>query len=204
MVNKLTTRRTSIALAVVAGVTLSGCGGADWIKDRITSPSSNETEVLGAPDAETYLFELGQVASGDASAAAEAYADANAAARLTPGTSADLRLGLVLAIPGHANSNPLRASQILRGVLSETELLTQAEISLAQVMLASAERQAATMSEYERYRSTSSQELTSSEQQAAQRIAAAEAEARRLRQELAEANEKLEALTSIERDIRER
>ncbi len=204
MGKKQTTGHQTIALALVAGAMVSGCGSADWIKDRITSGSTDETEVLGAPPAERYLAELGLVASGSATAAEEAFADASAVANLTPGPSADLRLGLVLAVPGHAHSDAARASQLLRGVLGQTELLTQSEISLAQIMLASAERQAGAEAETSRLRTSSSQSLESQEQQAAARIAAAEAENRRLRAELAEANEKLDALTSIERDIRER
>ena len=183
---------------------LAGCGSTDWIKDRISSSTSNETEVLGAPDADTYVFELGQIAAGDADAQAEAYADAAAAAELTPGTTADLRLGLVLAIPGHPHSDAARAVTLLRGVLNETELLTQAEISLAQIMLNSAERQAMISSENMRIQSESSRVLSSTTRQAAARESALEAENERLRAELADAQQKLEALTSIERDIRER
>ncbi|MEL7185812.1 MAG: hypothetical protein AAFN50_05180 [Pseudomonadota bacterium] len=191
-------------MALVAMAMLSGCSSTDWIKDRISSGASNETEVLGAPDADAYVQELGLIAAGDATAQAEAYEDAAATARLTPGTTADLRLGLVLAVPGHPHSDASRAVTLLRGVLNETELLTQAEIALARIMLNSAERQAMISSENMRIQSESSRVLSSTERQAAARQAALEAENQRLRAELADAQQKLEALTSIERDIRER
>lgn len=199
-----TIQRRNFAVALVAIAILSGCSSTDWIKDRISSGTSNETEVLGAPDADEYVQELGLIASGDTTAQAEAYEDASAAARLTPGTTADLRLGLVLAVPGHPHSDAARAVSLLRGVLNETELLTQAEISLARIMLNSAERQAMISSENMRIQSESSRVLSSTERQAAARQAALEAENQRLRAELADAQQKLEALTSIERDIRER
>lgn len=191
-------------MALVATATLAGCGATDWIGDAITSSPSNETEVLGAPDADTYVHELGRIAAGDANAQAEAYADAAAAAELTPGTTTNLRLGLVLAVPGHPHSDPMRAVALLNSVLNETELLTQAEISLAYIMLNSAERQANISRENLRIQSESSEVLSLTTRQAAARQTALEDENARLRAELADAQQKLEALTSIERDIRER
>ena len=86
-------------MTALVAAALSGCGGTtDWIKGRISS-STNESEILGAPEIEVYISELGQIAAGDPAAQAEVYADAAAAAQLTPSPSTNLRFGLVLAIP---------------------------------------------------------------------------------------------------------
>ena len=200
-----TTRWNGIALALTAAAMLSACGGtSDWIRDRITSGESSDPAIIGAPDIDMYVGELGQIASGDPAAQAEIYADAAAAAQLTPGPSTHLRLGLVLAVPGHPESNPDEAVNLLRGVLTATELLTPAEISLAQILLNSAERQVVASAETRRLRATTSRAQQTQEQAVAQRLSTVEAENRRLRRELDDANEKLDALTSIERDIRER
>ena len=57
--------------------------------------------------------------------------------------------------------------------------------------------------ETRRLRAASTRAANSEERAAAARMAAIESENRQLRQSLAEAQEKLEAITSIERSIRE-
>ena len=190
-----------MAAALVA--MLSACGQtSDWIKGRISS-SSNEAQLLGAQEIDTYINELSQIASGDPAAQAEIFADASAGAQLTPSPSTNLRLGLVLAIPGHPESDPERAQSILREVMTQTLLLTPAELALATIHLNSVERQIVANIETDRLRTSASRAAQSQEQASNRRLAAVEAENRRLREDLAEAETKLDAITSIERSIRE-
>lgn len=190
----------TIALLIAA---LSGCGQTtDWIKGRISS-GSDSPELLGAPEIEVYVSELSRIASGDPAAQAEIFADASAAAQLTPSPSTNLRLGLVLAIPGHPEYDPQQSASILREVLTQTLLLTPAEISLAVIHLNDVERQIIANAESQRLRASSSRAAQTQEAATSQRLTAVEAENRRLRRDLAEAEQKLEAITSIERSIRE-
>ncbi len=183
--------------------TLSGCGQtSDWIKGRISSNSDN-TEILGAPDVDVYIAELGRVASGDPAAQAEIFADAATAAQLTPSPSTNLRLGLVLAVPGHPESDPEKSASILREVLAQTILLTPGEISLAVIHLNNVERQIVANAESRRLRASSSRAAQTQEDATNQRLVTVEAENRQLRRNLEEAEQKLEAITSIERSIRE-
>jgi hypothetical protein len=92
---------------------------------------------------------------------------------------------------------------MLREILTQTELLTQSEIALATVHLKSVENLMVVESEARRLRASTSRAAQTQEAAAAQRLANVEAENRRLRSELEEALEKLDALTSIERSIRE-
>jgi hypothetical protein len=196
-----TTRMRNIAVTALATMALSGCGQTmDWIKGR-PATSNEKTEILGAAEVEIYIQELGQIAAGDPAALAEVYADASAASTLTPSPSTNLRLGLVLSIPGHSESNPEDAQQLLRGVLTQQLLLTPAEISLATIHLNSAEQQIVAANEARSLRLSSSRSAQTQQQSAQQRISSIEAENRRLRGELAEAEQKLEAITSIERSI---
>lgn len=196
--NRLTTLTRLIALTAVVVATLSGCAQTkDWIQNRITS-HPNEAGILGAPNAENYLQELGRLSSGDPAIQAEIFADASAVALLTPGPSANLRLGLVLAIPGHAESDPGKAQNLLREVLTETLLLTPPEIYLATIHLNNVDQQIAAAADTRRLHATQTQE-----QAIRQRLATAETDNQRMRSELAEAEQKLEAITSIERSIRE-
>jgi len=190
-----------MTVLVVAG--LSGCGQTtDWIKGRVDS-GPDEPGILGAPEVESYIAELGRIASGDPAAQAEIFADAAAAAQLTPGAVTNLRFGLVLAIPGHPESDPERAQSILREVLAQTILLTPAEISLATIHLNNVERQIVADSEARRLRTSTSRTAATQRQTLSQRLATVEAENRELREDLEEAEQKLEAITNIERSIRE-
>lgn len=204
MVNgKLTSRARAIAMTALVAAALSGCGQTtDWIKGRISS-STDESEILGAPEIEVYISELGKIASGDPAAQAEIYADAAAAAQLTPSPTTNLRFGLVLAIPGHPESDPLQAQSVLREVLAQTILLTPAEISLATIHLNDVERQIVANSEARRLRAASSRAAQTQEQALQGRLATVEAANRVLRRDLEEAEQKLEAITNIERSIRE-
>jgi hypothetical protein len=198
---KLTT--TALVMTALVAITLSGCAQtSDWIKGRTTSESSDPVFV-DEPGVDIYIAELGKIASGDPAAQAEIYADAAAAAQLTPDASTNLRLGLVLAIPGHPESDPERAQSILREVLAQTILLTPAEISLATIHLNNVERQIVANSEASRQRASSTRIARTQEQALNQRLSTVEAENRQLRQDLDEAEQKLEAITSIERSIRE-
>jgi F0F1-type ATP synthase epsilon subunit len=92
---------------------------------------------------------------------------------------------------------------VLRGVLDQAELLTQAEIALAAVHLASADRIAGVTAEASRLRSVDSRAASAEQRALNQRLATAEQENQRLRAELEDALQKLEAITTIERSIRE-
>jgi hypothetical protein len=198
---KLTT--TALTISGLVAMALSGCGQtSDWIKGRSTTKTYDPGFVT-APDAGILLTDLGKIASGDPAAQAELYADAAAAAQLTPDASTNLRLGLILAIPGHPESDPKRAQSILREVLAQTVLLTPAEISLATIHLNNVERQIVANSETHRRQASSTRIAKTREQGLKQQLAAIEAENRQLHQDIEEAEQKLEAITSIERSIRE-
>jgi len=170
---------TALAICGIVAVALSGCSQtADWIKGRSTT-ETYDPNLVGAPNVENLIADLGKISSGDPAAQAELYADAAAAAQLTPNASTNLRLGLILSIPGHPESDPERAQSILREVLAQTN------------------------SEARRQQASSTRMAKTQERTLQQQLAAREAENRQLRQDLEEAEQKLEAITSIERSIRE-
>ena len=203
--NKNTTRRTQFAIALVIVALLGGCSQTkDFMNSmRKTSSSSSDPVILGAPEADHYLQELYDLAAGDPATQAEIFADAESGSKLTPGPQTHLRFALVLATPGHSESNAEAAQSMLRELLVQTALLTPAEISLATIHLKSVERQIVLSSEARRARASSSRAAATEEAAINQRLANAESENRRLRSDLADAEEKLEAITSIERSIRE-
>lgn len=195
--------RTLAVGMLAAALLLSGCEmTGNWLKGRQTA-EADDTVILGAPEANTYLTELYSLTGGDPATQAEIFADAQAAAQLTPGTSSRLRYALVLATPGHTETDSVQAQGMLRELLAQTELMTNSEIALATIFLNAVESRIVVDNEARRLRSESTQAATSEEAAIARRIAIIEAENRQLRESLAEAESKLEAITSIERSIRE-
>jgi len=185
---------------------LSACAQTkDWL-DRVTpggGQSSSGTIILGAPSADDYLETLNLLTTGDPATQAEIYADTESRSTLTPDPSTNLRFALVLATPGHSGSDPERAQSMLRELLTQTALMTNYEIALAEIHLKAVEERIVLSSEARRLRQASSRQAQTEEQALNLRIATVEAENRTLRQDLAEAQEKLDAITNIERSIRD-
>jgi hypothetical protein len=184
---------------------LSACAQTKHVMASMgrSSEPSDDAVVLGAPDAEQYLSELYDFTNGNPRTQQEIFEDAQSESTLTPGPQTNLRYAMILATPGHAGFDPEMAQTLLRSVLQQESILTASEVSLATIHLKSVERQIALSSEARRAMATSSRAATSEEQASRQRLAAVEAENRRLQEELADAKEKLDAITSIERSIRE-
>jgi hypothetical protein len=193
-----------IAIVTVVVTTLGGCAQTkEWMSSLGNSrSSSDEARILGAPTAEFYLDELYRFSTGDPATQAEIFADAESGFRLAPRLQTNLRFGLILATPGHAESDPEQAQTILRELLKQESLLTPAEVSLATIYLESAEEQIVLNTEAKRLRTSSSRTARSEAASGEQRLATVEAENQRLREELDDAEAKLEAISSIERSIR--
>ena len=201
---KMTYLVRQIAIWTIVVALLGGCAQTkDWMSSmRRSMSSSNDSTILGAPDAEYYLDDLYKLTAGDPATQAEIFADAESGFQLTPGLQTNLRFALVLATAGHPGANPERAQTILQELLTQAPLLTPAELSLATINLKSVEQQIALTSEAQRMRASNSQAARTESASTNQRLASVEAENRRLRQELDDAEAKLEAISSIERSIR--
>ena len=201
----LTTTVKRLVAATLIAVTVAGCsqtkGWLDSVRGENSSASGEQT-VLGAPAADEYLTALSQLSSNDPAMTAELFADSQAAAQLTPNPSTTLRYALVLATPGHPESDPRQAQSILRELMAQPALMTPAEVALATIYLNSSEQLALLSSEARHLRATSDRAQRTEDAAINQRLAAVEAENRRLRRDLEDAENKLEAITSIERDIR--
>ena len=122
------------AALIVLLASVAGCAQTkSWI-DRVTpgggGDRDNEPVILGAPTADDYLRELDLLATGDPATQIEIFSDAESRATLTPDPSTTLRFALVLATPGHSEADPERAQSILREALTQSALMTPAEIAL--------------------------------------------------------------------------
>jgi hypothetical protein len=201
---KTATRRL-IAAAMIA-IMLSGCSQSKGWLNSVGGSDSTATDapaIPGAPAGDDYLAELSDLSSDDPALQAEIFADSQAAAQLTPNPSTRLRYALVLATPGHPGSDPREAQSMLRELMTQTALMTPAEVALATIYLKSTEEFILRSSEARRLRASTDRAQRTEDAAINQRLATVEAENRRLRRDLEEAESKLEAITSIERSIRQ-
>ncbi len=192
----------AVTMIVMIALTAGCAQTSDWLQGRRTAKAVDPI-ILGAPEADSYLSEIYELVNGDPFTQVEIFSDAKSAATLTPDPSSLLRYALVLAVPGHAETDPQQAQSLFRELLSRTELMTPAEIALATIHLKDVEARLVLDAETRRLRAENTRAATTEQRAVSQRIGTVEAENRRLRQQLSDAEQKLEAITSIERSIRE-
>ena len=196
----------TLSVTLIAVAMLAGCAQTkDWL-DKVTPGGGSRSEgtvILGAPTAGDYLREIHLLATGDPATQIEIFANAESRATLMPDPTTNLQFALALATPGHTETDPQRAQSMLREALAQRTLLTTTEIELAEIYLTSVEAAIVLNAEVRRLRQSSSRQAQTEEQATNQRIASVEADNRRLRRELEEAEQKLEAISTIEREIRE-
>jgi hypothetical protein len=186
--------------------TLSGCAQTQGWLNSIRDSSwltGNKSGMDSHPTAEEYLIELSQLSSSDPVLQAEVFAEVKAAAGQTPNPSTTLQYALALATPGHPESDPEAAQSLLRELLTQPALMTPEEVLLATVYLKSTEEFILLNAETRRLRASADRAQRTEAEAVNRRLVTVEAENRRLRRELEEAEDKLEAITSIERSIRQ-
>jgi len=195
------------ALAALPGCTLFGRGTA--------SPSAQDSAAVGAPNGQPartlsgealglYLETLRDLVEGDAVTQADAFRAAASAADAAPTTTNQMNLALALATPGHPSSNPVEAQKMLSALLASGDALLPEERVLALVSLKDVEQRLILDAEARRLQNAAEAAAAARNEQSAQRLQAALEENRQLRSALDEARAKLDAITNIERSIRER
>ena len=194
-------RATLLLLAVaIAGCALGGrdAGPAGGENGAGTEASAG-AEALGV-----YLDALRDLLEGDTVVQADVFRSIAAAADSAPTTTNRLRLALALATPTHAGSNPAEAQRLLNELLASGSALLPDEHTLALIHLKDVEQRLILDAEAERLQRAATAAAAQRNDRSAQQLQAALEENRQLRAALDEANAKLDAITNIERSIRER
>ncbi|MEL7023583.1 MAG: hypothetical protein AAGL69_07520 [Pseudomonadota bacterium] len=193
-------KRIMILTALLA---CTACGSVGKVFDRRQS-ATNQPLTVEASTVSLYLSDIRTLLEGDAKSQARVWDELQLDFTRAPTTTNRLRLALALATPGHPWTNAAQADGMLTELLLQPELLLSDEQVLAAVQLnmlrsrLSAEteaRQAGTSATR-----TSERELAAARAQ----VELLRSDNSRLRTELEEAEEKLRAITLIERSIRER
>jgi hypothetical protein len=162
-------------------------------------PSSNVADGIGF-----YLQTLRELIEGDAVVQADVFRNVAAAADTSPTTTNRLMLALALATPTHPASNPVQAQPLLTELLAAGDALLPEEHVLALIHLKDVEQRLILDAEAERLQRAASAATAQRNDRNAQQLAAALEENRQLQLALDDVRAKLDAITNIERSIRER
>jgi len=168
------------------------------------APATAGTRSLDGEGLALYLRTLRDLLEGDAVLKADVFRNVAAAADTAPTTTNRLNLALALATPGHPSSSPLEAQRLLSELLAKDNALLPEERVLALIELKDVEQRLILDAEATRLQRAAQAAATQRNDQNAQRLQTALDENRQLRQQLDEARAKLDAITNIERSIRER
>lgn len=196
---------TRSALAFLGLALLVGCAVVDDLSGRRKQPeAAAQPDPRDAAMAASHLQTLESIARGTPAEQAELAAEIDRQAATDPTLFNRLRHALVLALPGHAGSDPVRARDALGEILATPEMLRPAELAIAFVMLHDVNARIALAGENQRAAADTERGESVRIDALNRRIQAQNAENARLRQELAEALKKLEAVATLERSIAEK
>jgi hypothetical protein len=169
------------------------------------TPASQPAEQTFAGEGlSAYLETMRALVEGDTVTQTEVFQDTLRQAELAPTTTNRLKLGLAWAMPGHPASDPVQAQRLLSELLAVNGALLPEERALAAIQLEEVDQRMILEEQARRLTEAHDAALVQQNSDSARRLEAALSENQRLRSELADAQQKLEAITSIERSIRER
>lgn len=192
--------RPERVIAVLLAVSLvAGCKNVDdWsgLKRRPgTTPTSQTDDGQLVAD---YLETLNRLGRGGVAEQAE-IVDATRTAYLNdPSTRKRLRYAFVLAVPGHAASDPAGARALLGEALATPETMLPSERALADLMVRDLDARLSLSHENQTLRNGSNSEEENRIADLNRRLQAESAEKERLRKELERAEAKLEAIATLE------
>jgi hypothetical protein len=198
---------TSLRLALLA--LLAGCsalgGGAAGDRETATPTTSAARPVADAGDGiGVYLQTLRSLIEGDPVQQADVFRNVAARADAAPTTTNRLMLALALATPTHPANDDVEAQRLLSDLLAAGDALLPEEQGLALIVMKDVEQRLILDAEAERLQRAAAAATAQRNDRSAQQLQAALEENRQLRAALDEAQAKLDAITNIERSIRER
>lgn len=187
-----------IALLLAASL-VAGCKNVDDWSGLKRRPGS--TPISQADDGQLvaeYLQTLDRLGRGGIAEQAE-IVDATRTAYLNdPSTQKRLRYAFVLAVPGHAASDPAGARALLGEALAIPETMLPSERALADLMVRDLDARLSLSYENQTLRSGSNAEEENRIADLNRRLQAETAEKERLRKDLERAEAKLEAIATLE------
>jgi len=193
-------------LLLLAAV-LVGCASTDRAADDRSTAAANAPATTPSTRSDAlavYLDPLRTLLEGDAVTQADVFRGIAAAADAAPTTTNRLRFALALATPAHPGTNTVEAQRLLSELLASGDALLPEEQVLALIHLKDVEERLILDAEATRLQQAAAAAAAQRNDRSTQQLQAALEENRKLRLALDEARAKLDAITNIERSIRER
>ena len=191
-------RERLIALLLIVTL-IAGCKSVDdWSglkrrKDTTPVSLTDDGQIVAQ-----YLATLDRLGRGGAAEQAEILEATRSAYLTDPSTQKRLRYAFVLAVPGHAASDPVGARALLGEALATPETMLPSERALADLMVRDLDARLALTHDNETLRSGSTSQDDNRIADLNRRLQAETAEKDRLRRELERAEAKLEAIATLE------
>ncbi len=192
-------RRDRLIVLLIAVALLAGCKSVDdWSGLKRRKDTTPVTQTDDGQIVASYLTVLDRLGRGGAAEQAEIVESTRNAYLTDPSTQKRLRYAFVLAVPGHAASDPAGARGLLGEALATPETLLPSERALADLMVRDLDARLALAQENETLRNGSTNQEDHRIADLNRRLQAETAEKDRLRRELERAEAKLEAIATIE------
>jgi hypothetical protein len=200
--------KPSVSLLLVLCAAFAGCtslgGSADSRQPaEPAAPTTGPAAGIGDGIA-VYLQTLSDLIEGDTVQQADVFRGVATAADVSPTTTNRLLLALALATPTHAASDAQRAQVLLSELLAMGDALLPEERVLVLIHLKDVEARLILDAEADRLQRAVAAATAQRNDRSAQQLAAALEENRQLKLALDDVRGKLDAITNIERSIRER
>lgn len=195
-------------LRLLALLVAAGCAGGCAMLEQVTGSPARGAAVATpegvAPGLGVYLDALEILAAGDPVAQSDTWQQVEQAAASAPTTTNRLRLALAQAVPGHPGSDPVEAQRGLGELLAFADVLLPEERALATIQLHELEHRLVLEEQTRQLQATADQTAARQRDSLQAQLDATRAENVRLQLALEDALQKLDAITRIERSIRER
>jgi hypothetical protein len=188
--------RSPLLLLVTLGMFLAGC--ETW--SGLFDPPAPEPVVIEAPASKPYLDLLSMLVTSEPAEQNRIYAGSRMALEADPSASNQLKYALVLAAPGHANSDAAAAQRIFSSLLADPQGLEPVELDIIRISMAYSQQWQNILAQQDGL----SEKLATmdSQQQARDRqIKELQGAVAALRKQLKDAEEKLDAIANIERQM---
>lgn len=195
--------RSTVALAIL-GSLVAGCTSTGSL---FGGPRSQRAAAAGPMDSGglgVYLDLMQQLVADDAASRDAVFDAARDAAANAPTTTNRLRYALALSMPGHSGSDAAAAAEQLGELLAAPDTLLPQEQVLARIQLGQAEQRASLEARRDELAGRLETALADQDAENADQIRNLRTENAKLKAELEDANQMLDAITRIEESISER
>ena len=194
------------ASLILVSAALAACTALGPTAGRQTTEPTVATELPGdvADGIGIYLQTLRSLIEGDPVEQADVFRNVSAAADTSPTTTNRLMLALALATPTHPSSDEAKAQKLLSELLAAGDTLLPEERTLALIHLKDVETRLILDAEAGRLQRAAAAATAERNDRATQQLQVALEENRQLKLALDDVRARLDAITNIERSIRER